>query len=133
MYKYSPRSRENLESCHPKLQMLFNKVIKHWDCSIIEGHRGQERQDQLFAQKKSKLKWPQGKHNTNPSRAVDVMSYPIDWNDNEMNIAFGHFVMGMATGMGIKLRWGGDWNGNRRTSDERFFDSPHFELLDSED
>lgn len=133
MYKFSQRSRTNLETCHPKLQLLFNTVIKHWDCTIIEGHRNQGRQNMLFQQKKSKLKWPNGKHNTLPSRAVDVMPYPIDWNDHEINTAFGHFVMGVAAAMRIKIRWGGDWNMNRRTSDERFLDSPHFELLDSED
>jgi peptidoglycan L-alanyl-D-glutamate endopeptidase CwlK len=27
------------------------------------------------------------------------------------------------------MRWGGDWDGDGDTKDERFFDGPHFELV----
>ena len=66
--------------------------------------------------------WPNGKHNKKPSLAVDVVPYPVDWSDIERFIRFGWFVKGLAIGLGIKIRWGGDW--------KRFKDYPHFELVD---
>ncbi len=30
--------------------------------------------------------------------------------------------------LNVTIRWGGDWNGNGKSEDERFYDSPHFEL-----
>ena len=41
---------------------------------------------------------------------------------------FAGFVMGIATGMGIDIRWGGDWNQNDQVKDNKFDDLPHFEV-----
>ena len=73
MPRFGSRSRKNLATCHEDLQDLFNEVIKHVDCSVIEGHRSGERQNKLFEDGKTKLKFPYGRHNANPSRAVDVV------------------------------------------------------------
>jgi hypothetical protein len=35
----------------------------------------------------------------------------------------------MASSMGIKIRWGGDWNGDWKVKDNHFDDLPHFELI----
>lgn len=45
---------------------------------------------------------------------------------------FGGYVLGTADEMGIPIRWGGDWNGNRNIDDQTFDDLPHFELLNPE-
>ncbi len=62
--------------------------------------------------------------------AADVMPFPIDWHDRVGIEAFAHAVLAKAAEMGIKIRWGGDWNGNGKSDDEKFFDGPHFELVD---
>lgn len=129
MPNFSKVSKDRLDTCHPDLQRLFNEVVKHYDCTIICGHRGQVDQDKAFSEGKSKLKYPKGKHNSTPSRAVDVSPYPIDWNDSSRFILFAGFVKGIAASMGIKIRWGGDWNANNFMSDEKFSDRPHFELV----
>ena len=67
-------------------------------------------------------------HNSDPSRAVDVAPYPIDWNDTERFGRFAGFVLGMAAAMGIPLRWGGDWDRDNDTHDQKFNDLVHFEL-----
>lgn len=55
---YSERSKKRLETCHEDLQKLFNEVIKHFDCTILCGHRGQEEQDKAFAEGMSfKFPW----------------------------------------------------------------------------
>ena len=128
MYKFGKSSKKRLETCDEKLQKVFNEVIKHVDCSILEGHRSAERQDKLFKEGKTKVMYPKGRHNASPSMAVDVAPYPIDWDDRERFHLFAGFVIGIAKGMGITLRWGGDWNMNFEVDDNKFADFPHYEL-----
>ncbi len=45
MPKFGKRSLKNLSSCDKKLQGIFNEVIKTVDCSVLEGHRGKDRQN----------------------------------------------------------------------------------------
>ena len=129
MYKYSKTSKGRLSTSDERLQKVFNEVIKYVDCSILEGHRNEERQENLFKEGKTKVHYPKGRHNSKPSRAVDVTPYPVDWADRERQTLFAGFVLGLARGMGIHLRWGGDWNMNFEVKDNRFDDFPHFELI----
>lgn len=130
MPAFGKASQEKLATCDQRLQKVFNEVIKHFDCTVIEGHRGEAAQNKAFAEGKSKLKYPQGKHNKTPSLAADVLPYPIDWNDTNRMRYFAGFVVGIAATMGVKLRWGGDWNQNTELKDNSFNDLPHFELVD---
>ena len=130
MYKWGPRSIKHLVTLDERLQKVLNEVIKYVDCSIIEGHRSGERQDRLFEEGRTKVKYPNGRHNTNPSKAVDVTPYPVDWEDRERQTLFAGFVIGIGQSMGIRLRWGGDWNMNFEVDDNNFDDFPHFELVD---
>ena len=130
MPEFGRKSRERLATCDKKLQDVFNEVIKEVDCSVLEGHRDERRQDKLYEEGKTKVRYPMGRHNSKPSRAVDVVPYPIDWKDRERFHLFSGFVLGMARGMGITLRWGGDWNMNFKVDDNKFDDFPHFELID---
>jgi peptidoglycan L-alanyl-D-glutamate endopeptidase CwlK len=59
---------------------------------------------------------------------VDVVPYPIDWKDRERMTYFAGFVMGIASQMDLKIRWGGDWNMNTELKDNNFDDLPHFEI-----
>ena len=128
MPKFGQNSIRKLSSCHPKLKKVFNEVIKTVDCSVLEGHRGKARQNELYKEGKTKLTFPKGRHNNSPSRAVDVVPYPIDWSDRERFTLFAGFVLGIAKSMGINLRWGGDWNQNWEVNDNKFDDFPHFEI-----
>lgn len=129
MPAFSKRSKANLSQCHPDLQRLFNSVIKDVDCSVICGHRGEAEQEKAFREGKSKARFGESKHNAIPSNAVDVVPYPIDWNDRERFAHFAGFVLGKASALGIKVRWGGDWDKDGKTRDESFYDGPHFELM----
>lgn len=119
MANFSSSSKEKLETCHPDLERLFNKVVQEIDCTIIEGHRDMEKQKQYF--REGRTKTLASKHLSLPSMAVDVMPYPIDWEDKKRMYEFATFVKGVAHGMGIKIRWGGDF--------KSFFDAPHWELV----
>ncbi len=130
MPKFGSKSLEKLSTCDKRLQLVFNEVVKTVDCSVLEGHRGKARQNALYFEGKSKVKYPKGRHNANPSRAVDVVPYPVDWDDRERFHLFAGFVIGTASQLGIKLRWGGDWNINWFVDDNKVDDVPHFELID---
>lgn len=128
MPAFSGRSAHKLSSCHKDLQDIFYEVIKHFDCTILCGHRSAEEQDRYFDEGKSKLRWPNSRHNKLPSEAVDVAPYPIDWEDVGRFRYFAGFVMGIAASMGVKLRWGGDWDRDTEVKDNKFNDLPHFEI-----
>ena len=130
MPRFGSKSKQNLASWDKRLQKVFNEVIKYVDCSVIEGHRSCARQNKLYEEGKTKVRFPNGRHNANPSMAADVVPYPVDWNDRERFHLFAGFVLGIARSMGIKLRWGGDWNMNFEVDDNKFDDFPHFEVKD---
>ena len=128
MARFGARSKERLATCDERLQKVFNEVIKYVDCSVLEGYRGEERQEKFFKEGKTKVHYPLGRHNTNPSRAVDITPYPVDWSDRERQTLFAGFVLGLARGMGIRLRWGGDWSMSFGVKNNKFDDFPHFEV-----
>ena len=140
MPSFSKASLEKLDTCDPRLQMIFKEVIRYVDCTILCGHRGQKEQDEAFAKGLSKLKWPNGEHNKVPSRAVDVAPYPVKWGEQgtaeqrKKDIArfyfFAGYVKSVADNMNIKLRWGGDWDSDLDFNEQNFDDLPHFELID---
>ena len=125
---FGKSSKKRLSTCNSKLQDIFNEVIQHVDCSVLEGYREKDRQNKLYKEGKTKVKYPDGRHNRQPSSAVDVTPYPVDWKDRERQTLFAGFVIGVASQMGINLRWGGDWDQDFQVVDNRFDDFPHFEL-----
>lgn len=130
MPSFSKTSAARLHTCHVDLQSVCNEAIKRIDFSVLEGHRGEEKQNEAFAKGFSKLRWPHGKHNGVPSRAVDLAPVPLDWNNVAAFHELARIVLEVAAELGIPLRWGGDWNRNGKTNDETFRDLPHFELVD---
>lgn len=136
MPAFSKISLERLQTAHVDLQVLFAEVIKGYDCSIVCGFRGEEEQDDAFLSGASTVKWPNSKHNSYPSMAVDAAPYEngIDWS-REQGLFFAGFVKGVAEmlyrdgRMKHKLRLGSDWDNDNDVNDEKFFDTPHFELI----
>ena len=130
MPRFGKRSRERLKGVDSRLVNVLNEVVKYFDITIIEGLRSQERQNELVAQGKSKTKF--GKHVQ--GKAVDIAPYPIDWDDRDDFHYLGGFVLGVASKMGIDIRWGGDWSDSslsknaRTTKDNNFDDLVHFEI-----
>jgi len=130
MPRYSRKSEEALATCDPRLQGIFHDVIEAFDCSILEGHRERQRQNDLKESGKSQVRWPNSKHNSVPSKAVDVAPFPIDWEDRERMTLFAGYVMGIAAAHGVPLRWGGCWRMDWSPANNNFDDLVHFELVD---
>lgn len=146
MPKFGRRSRRNLNTAEYDLQRLFDEVVKYFDCTVIYGHRLPEEQFELFKQGRELRhgKWvvterhkvvtncdgfkKLSEHNALPSKAVDVLPYPIDFTDTKRMYMFVGFVRGKADTMGIDIRCGADWDGDTQVRDQNFHDLPHFEL-----
>lgn len=131
--RFSEISLKRLYTCHPKLITLFKVVLGERDCIILCGFRNEADQNKAFDEGKSKLRWPKGNHNKQPSRAVDVMEWPLDWTDEAKAVEFAKVVKQQADCLGIKVIWGGDWDGDGDRSDQRFDDIPHWELSKDEE
>lgn len=143
---FSEKSQAKLHTCHPDLIQIFTKVVEIRDCTIIEGYRDEETQNEYFRTGKSQVQFPNGNHNRSPSMAADVMEYfpdrpHIRWSDKDGIEDFANYVIDVADMLRDQgeithmLRWGGDWDrdGVRvdHDPDERFFDGPHFELTEA--
>jgi peptidoglycan L-alanyl-D-glutamate endopeptidase CwlK len=126
MAKFGKKSREQLSTCEKDLQMLFNEIVRTFDCTVTQGHRTVEEQEKLYKEGKTKVKF--GRHNHKPSIAVDVTPYPVDYSNIDRHYYFGGYVLGVASEMGIDIRWGGDWDGDKETKDQTFNDLVHFEI-----
>ncbi len=128
MPKFSAISQKRLDECHPLLRELMYDVIYYMDFSVLCGWRGEADQNEAHDKGLSKLRWPDSKHNKQPSLAVDIAPYPLNWRDHERFKELAYFVLGYAAAKGICVRWGGDFNQNYNEDDDGWHDLPHFEV-----
>lgn len=153
MANYGETSKRRLKTCTGKMQEVFNDVIQIVDNAVLVGHRPEADQTAAYADGRSKVKWPNSKHNSQPSRAVDSAPYPIDWaplpKEAELKhwdrsdllkwakqYARFHYLAGVVLGVGfvkgVHIRWGGDWDEDDDFSDQSFDDLVHFEEVEDE-
>lgn len=142
MPSFSASSLAKLNTCHPDLRRVFLEVVQHRDCTIIEGARTIETQRDYVARGVSKtmnsLHIPRA---DGFAHAVDVVPYPIIWPqhrpagytfndvlDWSRFYRFAGFVERVSMELGVRLRYGGDWDGDLDLKDQDFYDLPHWEL-----
>lgn len=132
------RSRQKLQGVHPKLVSVVERAIEitKQDFTVIQGVRTPEEQQRLYDQGRKtpgpivtwtlKSRHLPGKDGL--GRAVDLVPNPVDWNDLKKFDAIAEAMFAAAKELGVKLRWGADWDedGKRRERSEN--DSPHFEI-----
>lgn len=129
MYKFGKTSLLNLEHAHPAWSTILGEVLTYMDVTVICTHRTQEEQEAAYAKGNSKLRWPNSKHNTYPSIAVDVVPYPLNWNNTKRFGYMAGLIVAIGKKHGYTVRWGGDWDRDGETQDQNFHDLPHFELI----
>lgn len=140
MNTWSESSYKKLQTCHPDLIVLANNVLEIHDCTVVWGNRTKEQQELMFAQGKSKVHYPDSKHNIFPSHAIDLAPYVpslggVTW-DYKYSLYFAGLVLGTADllykkgEMNYKVRWGGNWSTKRDKpfTQVSFYDGLHFEL-----
>jgi|TARA_R110000796_G_scaffold103642_3_gene213074 peptidoglycan L-alanyl-D-glutamate endopeptidase CwlK len=86
------------------------------DFAVIEGIRHISRQRELL--KAGKSTTLNSRHLT--GHAVDMVPYPVDWEDLERFELMAKAMKSAAKELDISIVWGGDW--------KSFYDAPHFEL-----
>jgi peptidoglycan L-alanyl-D-glutamate endopeptidase CwlK len=141
MNKYSRNSARRVNECHDDLKLIFAIVLLSYDHAVLTGERGKDAQNAAFKAGRSKVQWPNSKHNSTPSMAIDASPYPIpkNWGDGDRNELekfryFAFYVIGVADTLyhaGITthtVRWGGDWDSDKDVTDQTFDDLVHFEL-----
>lgn len=114
MPAFGTRSQANLAGCHPDLVQVANAAIQRIDFAVIEGHRGQGRQNALCAAGESKEQYPHSAHNCSPSLAFDYVFWPFDgsdkaWADDAAFKAVADVMIEEGAKLGIVLLWGGNW------------------------
>ena len=124
MPKFGKRSNERLRGIDARLVSVLNELVKIMDVTIIEGLRSEQRQEKLLKEGSTKTKF--SKHIT--GKAVDLAPYPIDWKDRDRFHYMGGMIRGIAKQLNVPVRWGGDWDGDGETKDNRFDDLVHVEI-----
>ena len=124
MPKFGKRSKERLRGVDARLVSVLNELVKIMDVTIIEGLRSEQRQEKLLKEGSTKTKF--SKHIT--GKAVDLAPYPIDWNDRDRFHYMGGMIRGIAKQLNVPVRWGGDWDGDGETKDNKFDDLVHVEI-----
>jgi hypothetical protein len=120
-YKFSARSKTNLEELDQPLQDVLNEAIKRVDFSIIKGYRPEDEQNEAYDNGSSNLRFPHGKHNKKPSKAVDIMPCPfLGWDNKEQFYKLACEIFKAATKVRVEIDWGGHW--------KTLVDMPHWEI-----
>jgi len=129
------RSEKNLAGVHPDLVKVVKVVAETHDILVIEGVRTKERQADLYAQGRTKpgkvITWTMNSKHID-GKAVDVVMLKngtIDWNDAKAFEDLGRIMIDTAKQLGIKLRWGYDWDMDGVLREKGENDGPHFELV----
>ncbi len=121
MPHFGKKSLEQLATCESEIQIICNEAIKIMDFSVICGNRKKEDQDKAHEEGYSEVEWPNSRHNTFPSKAVDILPYPSGWQDIGKFHELAGVIKTIAHQKDIKIRWGGNF--------KSFFDGAHFELI----
>lgn len=131
-----PYCEEKLKGVHHALADVYRSLIKpqFQTCHISDGWRGEDDQNKAFEEHRSTKKWPESQHNKlddqgNPcSLAIDVFEQTAT-GVGMWPFAFFESIYRHLLASGVPIVWGGDWNHNGRTDDERFIDRPHFQWM----
>jgi len=135
-FYYGATSERRLGTCHLDVQRVLREALAMGiiDIAIVCGHRGKKKQNEYYygRPQKSRAKWPDGKHNSDPSDAVDAAPYingEISWNKLHCCVLAG-IVLTCAVKLGIKIRWGGNWDMDAEPiTDQDFQDLVHYERV----
>lgn len=137
-YVLGQQSRARLKGVHPDLVKVVELAIKKTatDFLVLEGVRTPARQKELYAQGRTKpgqvVTWTLTSNHVTKAdgfgHAVDLAPYPVDWNDLKKFDAISKAMFAAAAELGIKIRWGADWDQDGKPREGGESDSPHFEL-----
>lgn len=117
-----PKCEEMLAVAHKDLQIWFRNLVKpkftqaHISCSF----RNKEDQEDAFLDGKTKLHWPNSKHNKTPAEALDL--FQLDYNGMACwPWAFFRDIAKASDETRAQIEWGGVWT--------KLGDANHYEII----
>lgn len=150
------RSQANLAGVHPHLRAVVERAIQltRQDFTVVEGVRSKERMWEIFGQGRTRAEcraagvpesyarpgenrvtWLRNPLNSNHRRmpdgfghAVDIYPFPYDHKDLRKFDEIALAMMSAAVELGIRIRWGADWDMDGKPRERGESDSPHFEI-----
>lgn len=150
-------NEDRLNGVHPALASIVRRAARGLgrDVIVVEGVRTPGRQRELYAQGRTteeleaagvngvigapgakKVTWTlRSKHIPGMdgyAHAVDLAPYlsdAIQWNDLPGFDAIALAMFRSAAALGVRLRWGADWDSDGNLREKGESDSPHFELV----
>ena len=143
MWGYGTRSQGKLDTCHEELQETF-ELYRKWqlfEITVVHGWRGEEVQNDAFFAGNSTKMWPDSTHNIvdvngNPlSDAVDFAPWcmlpsgkmGIPWDDTHAFAVVGGILLAASREIGYNMVYGGDWDMDGLTTDQRLMDWGHIQ------
>ena len=133
---FGKQSEGKLQTVHNDLRLVMREALSMnlMDFTITEGHRVKEKQDEYSNSDppKSKVQWPNSKHNKIPAEAVDAAPWIKD------HISYDHrhccmlagIILTSAKYLGVTVRWGGNWDMDfEPVTDQDFQDLVHYEIV----
>ncbi len=122
--RFSNRSLKQIETLHKDLQDICEVAVTLLPFSVIEGHRGKCEQERMNKEGISKVEYPNSKHNSLPSKAMDlVVCIGLPYPSNDAWEYLANIIKFVGKTMSVNIVWGGDWKENP--------DRYHFELQES--
>ena len=150
-YILSKLSLSRLVGLHPSLEAVVKRAIQitEQDFMVVEGVRTKEQcyinygKGRTVAQctakgvpaqyakpNLAKVTWLNNplssKHVT--GHAVDLVPYPVDWNDLSKFDKVAKAMYAAAKELGVSIRWGANWDNDGKFREKGEYDSPHFEI-----
>ena len=134
---FGERSKKSLSTVTYNLYVIATEALSAgiMDFTVIEGFRPKFKQDEYYYghPQRSKVPWPKSKHNIQPlAKAMDLVPYingKLSWNKIHCCVLAG-IVLTCAKKLGIKIRWGGNWDMDLEpVTDQEFNDLVHFEEI----
>lgn len=138
-FKFGTRSEIRLRGVDQHLVAVARRAIANSpvDLTIVEGRRTTERQAQLYAQGRTTpgpiVSWTlRSKHID--GKAIDIAPLKadgsVDWDNKQAFLDMSKLMFEAAQSLGVKIRWGADWDQDGRPYEKGEYDGPHFELVD---
>lgn len=159
-YVFGAASLKKLEGVHPRLVSVATRALAILsetggpDMRVDCGVRTKAEQRKLYAQgrtdaelrrvgitehrgepKRAKVTWTlESRHFVNKQsgygHAVDLLPLPVDWNNLVPFNKVADAMFQAARELGVRIRWGADWDGDGNRRERGEGDSPHFELAE---
>lgn len=137
-FQLSKLSKARLSTCNEPIISAVKYLLQFIDVGVVCGHRGRVAQNEAFANKATKVKFPDSQHNKHPSDAIDLvvyvdgMGYINEKTAPQTYRQYYGYIAGILRAYcaehNLLFRWGGDWDRDANFNDQKFNDLLHFEI-----